>query len=135
MFVSFEKAAFVLFDTDVIIWALRGDIGAADVIDQAGQLDLSVVSYMELLQGARNKKDLRLTKAFLVDLGFQMVPLSENIGHRASIYLEEYALKSNLGVPDALIAASAVENEMVLCTGNAKDYRAIAEVKLNVFRH
>jgi len=135
MFVSFEKGAFVLFDTDVIIWALRGDIGAADVIDQAEQLDLSVVSYMELLQGARNKTDLRLTKAFLVNLGFQMVPLSENIGHRASIYLEEYALKSNLGVPDALIAASAVENEIVLCTGNAKDYRAITEVKLSVFRH
>jgi hypothetical protein len=125
----------MLFDTDVIIWALRGNIRAADLIDQADRLDFSVVSYMELLQGARNKTDLRLTKAFLVDVGFHIVPLSENIGHRASIYLEEYALKSNLGVPDALIAATAAENETVLCTGNAKDYRAIAEVKLKVFRH
>ena len=124
----------MLFDTDVIIWALRGNSRAADVIDQADRLDLSIVSYMELLQGARNKTDLRLTKAFLVDLGFHIVPLSENIGHRASIYLEEYALKSNLGVPDALIAATAAENETTLCPGNAKDYRAITEVKLKVFR-
>lgn len=88
---------------------------------------------MELLRGALNKTDLRLTKAFLVDLGFHIVPLTENIGHRASIYLEEYVLKSNLGVPDALIAATAAENETVLCTGNAKDYRAIADIEIKVF--
>lgn len=124
----------MLFDTDVIIWALRGNKRAAKEIDQADCLDLSVVSYMELLQGVRDKKDLRLTRAFLDDLGFRMLPLTENIGHRASIYLEEYGLKTNLGVPDALIAATAVENNSALCTGNAKDYQAIAEVALEVFR-
>ncbi|HOE65854.1 MAG TPA: type II toxin-antitoxin system VapC family toxin [Candidatus Hydrogenedentes bacterium] len=124
----------MLVDTDVIIWALRGNKRATTVIDQADSLKLSVVSYMELLQGARDKTDLRLTKAFLTDLGFAIVPLSENIGHRATIYLEEYALKSNLGVPDALIAATAAENELTLCTGNAKDYRAIEELALKAFR-
>ncbi len=124
----------MLFDTDVIIWALRGDNRAAKAIDQEESLYLSIVSFMELLKGARDKQDLRLTKAFLADLGFQIVPLSENIGHRASIYIEEYGLKSNLGLPDALIAATAAENEMMLCTGNARDYRTIAEVNLKVFR-
>ena len=124
----------MIFDTGVIIWALRGNKRATTAIDRAKSLEISVVSYMELLQGARNKKDLRLTKAFLGDLGFQILPLSENIGHRASIYLEEYGLKSNLGVPGALIAATAVESDTVLCSGNAKDYRDIAEVTLNVFR-
>jgi len=124
----------VLFDTDVIIWALRGNERAARLIDQDDHLELSVVSYMELLRGARDKKDLRLVRAFLAELGFHIAPLSENIGHRAAIYLEEYALKSNLGVPDALIAATAAENEVVLCTGNTKDYRAIAEVELRSFR-
>ncbi len=125
----------MLFDTDVVIWVLRGNKNAATAIDEADRLDLSVISYMELLQGARNRKELRLIKAFLVDIGFQIVPLSENIGHRASIYLEEYALSSNLGVPDALIAATATEHKKVLCTGNARDYRAITEVELEVFRN
>lgn len=124
----------MLVDTDVLIWALRGNTRATTAIDQADRLELSVVSYMELLQGARDKADLRLTKAFLTDLGFAILPLSENIGHRAAIYLEEYALKSNLGVPDALIAATAAESEVVLCTGNAKDYRVIAELELKIFR-
>ena len=124
----------MIFDTDVIIWALRGNKRATTAIDRAESLDISVVSYMELLRSVRDKKDLRLTKAFLADLGFQIVPLSENIGHRASIYLEEYGLKSHLGVPDALIAATAVENNKALCSGNAKDYRDIAEVALKAFR-
>ncbi len=124
----------MIFDTDVIVWALRGNKRATTAIDSAESLEISVISYMELLHGARDKKDLRLTKAYLTDLGFHIVPISENIGHRASIYLEEYGLKSNLGVPDALIAATAVENDNVLCSGNAKDYRDIAEVEMKVFR-
>lgn len=124
----------MLFDTDVVIWTIRGNKRASEAIDSAPRLDLSVVSFMELLRGARDRKELRLTKAFLSDLGFHILPLSENIGHRAAIYLEEFALKSNLGIPDSLIAATAVENGLMLCTANVKDYRAIAEVELKPFR-
>jgi predicted nucleic acid-binding protein len=124
----------MIFDTDVIIWALRGNTRAATTIDRADSLELSIVSYMELVRGVRNKRELHSTKAALASLDFQILALSENIGHRASIYLEEYALKSNIGIPDALIAATAVENGQLLCTANAKDYRGIAEVELNVFR-
>jgi hypothetical protein len=125
----------MIFDTDVLIWALRGNPRASTAIDEADSLALSVVSYMELLQGAHDKKDLRMTRAYLADMNFAILPLSENIGHRASIYVEEYALKSRLGIPDALIAATAVENDVQLCTGNAKHYRVISEVNLKVFRH
>lgn len=124
----------MLYDTDVLIWALRGNTRAAKAIDDEELLEISAVSYMELIKGARNKKDLRLTKAFLGDLGFCIVPLSENIGHRAAIYLEEYGLKSGLGVPDALIAATAVETDAVLCTGNARDYKSVAQMRLKLFR-
>jgi len=124
----------MLFDTDVLIWALRGNRRAAAALDKADRLDLSVVSYMELIQSARDKKELRMVRAYLADVGFHMVPLSENIGHRASVYLEEYALKSGLGIPDALIAATAAEGKVALCSGNTKHYRVIAEVELHVFR-
>ena len=124
----------MLFDTDVLIWAMRGNARAAAVIDKAETLELSIVSYMELLRGVRNKQELQATKAALARLDFEILPLTENIGHRASIYLEEYALKSNIGVPDALIAATAVEHGSILCTANAKDYRSIAELELSVFR-
>ena len=124
----------MLFDTDVLIWALRGNQRAASAMDKADRLDVSVVSYMELVQGAHEKKDLRMARAYLADLGFHILPLSENIGHRASIYLEEYALKSSLRIPDAFIAATAAENEAPLCSENAKHYRVISEVEVEVFR-
>ena len=124
----------MLFDTDVIIWALRGNARAAAAVDGADSLELSIVSYMELVRGARDKRELHATKTTLANLDFQMLPLSENIGHRASVYLEEYAMKSNLGIADALIAATAVESGQPLCTANAKDYRAVAELALKVFR-
>lgn len=124
----------MLFDTDVIIWTLRGNARAAAALDRADTLELSIISYMELLKGARDKHELRLIKAFLRDLGFAVLPLTENIGHRASIYIEEYGLKSGLGLADALIAATAAENDLTLCTGNAKDYRAVSELSVKTFR-
>ena len=124
----------MIFDTDVIVWALRGNKRAATALDRADSLEVSVITYMELLQGAQDKRDMRLTKSYLSDIGVQILPLTENIGHRASIYLEEYGLKANLGVADALIAATAVENHEPLYSGNAKHYRDIAELDLKVFR-
>lgn len=124
----------MLFDTDVIIWALRGNRRAAAAMDKADRLMLSVVSYMELIQGARDVTDLRRARAYLVDLGFNTLPLSENIGHRASVYMEEYGCKTGLGVSDALIAATAAESKVPICSGNARHYRAIAELDLQVFR-
>jgi predicted nucleic acid-binding protein len=89
---------------------------------------------MELLQGARDKDDLRTIKRFMVELSFAVLPLSENAGHRALVYLEEYGLSSGLRAADGIIAATAVENAMPLMTANAKHFRAIRDLDLVVFK-
>jgi hypothetical protein len=38
----------MLFDTDVLTWALRGNAKAAKVIDATSGFELSAVSYMKL---------------------------------------------------------------------------------------
>ena len=124
----------MIVDTDVLIWLLRGHEKASRAVDAAEAKAISVVSYMELLQGARNKQEVRVIKALLADLQFRLLPLSENIGHRASIYLEEYALSSGMAMADALLAATAVETGETLLTANRKHYRAIAELQMKVFR-
>jgi len=45
----------MIFDTDVLLWASRGNLRAARTIDAAADRALSIVSFMELLQGARSK--------------------------------------------------------------------------------
>lgn len=124
----------MLFDTDILVWALRGNPKAIRLIDRTGDLHLSVVSYLELLQGARNRAELQAIKSYLKDLDFQMVPLEENIGHRAAIYMEQYALQTDLCPADALIAATATENALPLATGNKKHFSIVSELEIVQFR-
>ena len=124
----------MLFDTDVLIWALRGNLKAASEINRSSELYLSAVSYMELLKGARDKRELREIKKFLLDLGFQILPVNEKVSHRAMIYIEEYVLKSGMDIADALIAATASEHSMTVCTANNKHYADIPGIQISVFR-
>ena len=124
----------MLFDTDILIWALRGNSKAARLIDRTDALYLSVVSYLELLQGALNRAELLAIKTFLKGLDFQMVPLEENIGHRATIYMEQHSLQTDLCPADALIAATATENALPLATGNKKHFSVIRELEIVLFR-
>ncbi len=89
---------------------------------------------MELLQGAADKGETRLIKDFLKECAIKVLPLTENIGHRASIYMEEFSLSSGLRVADALIAATAAENHLPFCTGDHRHFRAIRDLELSVFR-
>lgn len=123
----------MLFDTDVLIWVFRGKEKAAKIIEETSERHISVITYMELLQGVRNQQESTAIKAFLADY-FHVLPLTENIGHRASIYMEEYSLKAGMRLADALIAATAVENNIPLCTGNRKHYRVINELEIKHFK-
>ena len=125
----------MLFDTDVLIWCFRGNENAARRIDsESGDRLLSIVSYMELLQGARNSQEKKWIHSFLSDFNFTVLPLTENIGKRASIYIEEYALKHGIQMPDALIAATAIENGSELCTSNHKHFKCIEDLSLKTFK-
>ncbi len=124
----------MLFDTDVMIWALRGNKKAAACIDETDILYISAVSYMELLKGARSKNEQKAIKVFLRDLRFEHLPLTEAISHRAVIYVEEFALSSGLELADALIASTACEQGIDLCTANDKHYRAVSDLSIHVFR-
>lgn len=124
----------MIFDTDIFIWIERGNTKAAHLVEKEEERFLSVQTYLELLQCAENKKQHEYTKQFLKDFGFRTLPLSGNIGHRATVYIEEYSLSHGLRAGDALIAATATENNMPLCTSNAKHFRTITDLKLNVFR-
>ena len=124
----------MIFDTDVLIWYFRGREKAAKLINTTNERMISIVTYMELLQGARDKRELQFIRKFLKDYSFHTIPVSENISSRASIYMEEYCLKIDMSVPDALIAATATENQLTLITGNVKHFNIISELMIKKFR-
>ena len=124
----------MLFDTDIFIWVQRGNRKAALLVENEQERYLSLQTYLELLQGALNQQQHEYTKDFLKDFGFQTLPLTENVGHRAAIYIEQYALSHGLRAGDAIIAATAAENNIVLCSSNTKHFKSIRDVKLKTFR-
>jgi len=124
----------MLFDTDIFIWVQRGNEKAARVVNRSQQRFISVFSYMELIQSAKDGEQLRRTRDFISALDFVVLPLTEDIGHRALIYLEQYTLSHGLRAGDAIIAATASENNMVLISGNAKHFSPVKELNLKVFK-
>jgi predicted nucleic acid-binding protein len=90
------------------MWALRGNAKAARAVDDCDARSLSAITFLELLQGARDKHEARGIKAFLADMQFRVLPLTENVGHRALIYIEEYGHSVLMGTADALIVAHPI---------------------------
>ena len=124
----------MIFDSDVLIWFLRGDLGAGDLVDSALESTISIVTLMEVQQGARSKLEMRTTRELFQKRGFRIVPLSESIGHIAAALIEEHATSHGLRIVDALIAATAREAGETLATGNVRHFRVIANLDVKPFR-
>lgn len=125
----------MLIDTDVLIWNLRGNAKAAERLDRAARFVLSAVSYMELIQGVRDKAELAVLRRSLQYWGASVQPLDQEISARAIFLMETYALSHGLQMADALIAATAVSLGTTLVTANDKHYRMIDGLDIEVFRH
>lgn len=124
----------MIFDTDVFIWIQRGSAKAAEIFERHTERFISVQTYMELLQGAKNRVQQMRTRRFLRDFDVQTVPLSPEIGNRAMTLIEQYALSHDMRAGDALIAATALETAQPLCTANVKHYRHIPLLELSVVK-
>ncbi len=123
----------MLFDTDVLIFIQRGNTRAAKLFEDSKERCISIQTYMELLQAAKNKEQHKYIVSFIKDYYVQVLPLTENIGHRAAIYIEEYTLSNGIRAGDAIIASTAVENGLQLITANKKHFKPVKELDLKVF--
>jgi predicted nucleic acid-binding protein len=79
-----------LIDSNVLIDVSRGNSAAIQYVDRLAETwALSQVSAMELIAGARDKRDLAMIDGFLST--YPVVPLSESIGAEAYRLLKSYA--------------------------------------------
>ena len=124
----------MLFDTDVLIWIQRGNENAAFILENDEHPIISTYTYMELLQCMQNKKQHKQTRDFLKDMDIAILPLSHIIGQRATVYVEEYGLSHNMRACDAIIAATAIEHNLTLCSSNKKHFSCIKELDFVEFK-
>jgi len=86
----------MIVDTDIIIWYMRGNLKARDLINRLGAFSISAISYMEIVQGIRNKKELRALRQFIIAHGIHCIDVDSEITARAIFLLEEYALSHGM---------------------------------------
>jgi predicted nucleic acid-binding protein len=123
----------LIVDTDVLIWFYRGYETAKKTVLNAIPFKVSVVTYIELLDGIRNKNELNKLKEDFSDWGIEVLQINESISLRAIALVEKYKLSHNLELADSLIAATVLENNETLLTGNIKHYSYIKNLNVNKF--
>jgi predicted nucleic acid-binding protein len=125
----------IICDSDVMIEYFDKQKGrhnqTADAISKIG-LDnvlLSAITQMELIKGITNKESGQVVYKKLKR--FNLVLLSPDITLLAIELLNTYHLSHGLAIPDALIAATALETNLKLYTYNQKDFKFIKGLKLH----
>ena len=120
----------MLIDSDILIWFFRGNENAKKLLFAFDGFSISAVNYIELLQGATNKNEIRLIRKFLTASNVEVIPINEEISNKAMIFVEEYSLSHHLMLADALIAATANHFGEILHTGNYAHYKMIPNLEL-----
>jgi predicted nucleic acid-binding protein len=112
-----------LIDTDVLIDISRGNNAAADFVDDLNDIFIARISAMELIIGARDRRDQKVIERFISLL--QLIELSEVVGQEAYAQAKRYSKSPGLTVADALIAATATTHDLTLVSRNEKHFRPI----------
>jgi predicted nucleic acid-binding protein len=107
-----------LLDSDILLDFLDGYAGAAEEIARYRDCYVSIISWMEVLAGARAETDEQVRRGFLAH--FRVVPLTPQVAEEAVKLRREYRLK----LPDAIIWASAITENCLLVSRNTKHFPA-----------
>jgi len=117
-----------LLDTTVFVDYYRKVPRAQQFLQSETTLPCSVITAAELIQGSRNKNEQRNVEKLLSKI--ELVPLNTQIGTIMLELMKKYYLSHGLQIPDALIAATAIEEALTLVTSNVKHFSFIKGLKL-----
>lgn len=124
-----------LIDTNILIYRLKnvGNVNANFLKNKAEQMSISVVSYGELVYGARKsmfvEKNLETARAIK-----SIFPVADITCDTMDVFGEIKAYVQRIGKAvddmDLLIAATAIANNMALVTHNTKHFEHIPNLKI-----
>ena len=117
----------LLLDTDVLIDYLRGRADAVSYINPlTNPLFLSVITVAELYAGVRDGTERTTLDEFVS--AFFIVPVDHEIAARGGLIRRDFGKSHGTGLADALIAATAELQHLVLVTLNGKHFPSLASV-------
>lgn len=123
----------MIIDTDVLVWYLRGNIAAKTAVEENIPFAISAVTYMELVQGMKDKNEFRKFQKQIKAWKTEIIQIDQEISSRAVFYVQEYFLSHSMLMADALIAATAIQSSEKLLTANEKHYKFIPTIEIQRF--
>ena len=124
----------MVIDTDVLVWYMKGNERAYKIIGDSKNFFISVVTYIELVQGMRNKNELNHLRRALHAWGTKILYISEEISIKAMFFVEQHYLSHSIQMADALIGATAISHGFPILTGNDKQYKILKDIQIKKFR-
>ena len=117
----------LLFDTDVLIEYLRGNVDAKSYIDNIQNIIyISSITMAELYAGVREGKEYKKLEIFIET--FEVISLNKNIAKVGGLYRNKYKPSHGTGLADALIAATAKEINAQVVTFNVIHFPMFSDV-------
>lgn len=121
-----------LVDTNILIYYFNNDI-PKDSVDKIEEIfsqhfNISIITKMEFL-GFRghNENSFKQAKSFIMNAN--AIGLDDVISDRVVDIRRSY----NIKLPDAIIAATAIENDLILVTRNTDDFKNTSVKLYNPF--
>lgn len=116
-----------MIDTDVIIDYLRGKSDAVAYIEGlANPLLISVITVAELYSGVREGDERKALGSFVS--AFELVAVTNDMAVKGGLFCRDYRKSHNVGLADAIIAATAEAKGATLVTLNDKHFPMLASV-------
>ena len=110
----------VLLDSNILVYISKGELDRDAFFDETNTYVVSVISYMETLgfafETAREKEFVQHLLAL-----FEIIYIDKRIADRVI----EIRQRKKIKLPDAIIAATALEQHCTLITRNSDDFKNI----------
>ena len=116
-----------LADTTILVDHLREREKAYNFL-KANLPAISQVTLAELIEGSKSKDNLRAVNKAVSDL--EVIAINENYSNLAINLMQKFFLSHRLEFLDALIAATAMGESLVLMTANTKHFSFIKGLKI-----
>lgn len=115
--------ALVLFDTNILVDALKNYPEALDEIAHWDEPAISAITWMEIYAGAK-PEEMSAIDIFIRGVGFEVIHTDDEIARGAAQIRGDSIRKGpKIALPDAIIMATAQVRNLTIITRNKRDFR------------
>lgn len=109
-------------DTNVLSKVFKGDLKVTQYVESLDAV-IDATIYIECIQGSKSNHEKRVIEKYLTR--FPLLPITPASSIKAIELIRSYSNSHGLLLPDALIAATALENDLTIVTYNIDDFKFI----------